>query len=156
MAIHTFKKSLAIAASVEECWAFFSDPQNLARITPPWLAFKILSQSLPAEIYPGLIIRYQVRPLLDIPREWLTEITHVDKPRRFVDEQRHGPYRLWHHEHSFVPFHGNRVLVGDLVTYILPFGWLGNLAHPLFVRRQLNRIFDYRAKAVKEIFGRNQ
>ncbi len=152
MAIHTFKKSQIIPASLAQCWNFFSDPHNLSQITPASLDFTVLSE-LPDAVYPGMMIEYRVRPLFGIPVRWLTEITHVEPMTRFVDEQRSGPYRLWHHEHTFTQLDNNRILARDLITYILPFGWLVDLADPLMVRRQLNMIFDYRTKAVARIFG---
>ena len=149
MAIHTLKKSQIIPA---ECWNFFSNPRNLAKITPASLDFKVVSE-LPAAIYPGMMIEYRVRPLLGIPAKWLTEITCVEPMTRFVDEQRVGPYKLWHHEHTFERLDNKRVLARDLVTYVLPFAPFGDLAEPLIVRPQLNKIFDYRTKVVSELFG---
>jgi ligand-binding SRPBCC domain-containing protein len=137
---------------VAECWAFFSNPQNLAKITPPALDFRILSD-LPAEIHPGLMIEYRVCPLLGIPMTWLTEIAQVNAPRTFVDEQRVGPYALWHHAHFFTAIGEGRTEVRDLVHYVLPFGWLGNLAHPFLVAPTLEKIFAYREKAVAAHFG---
>jgi ligand-binding SRPBCC domain-containing protein len=137
---------------VAECWAFFSNPQNLAKITPPALDFRILSD-LPTEIHPGLMIEYRVRPLLGIPMTWLTEIAQVNAPRTFVDEQRVGPYALWHHAHFFTAINEGRTEVRDLVHYVLPFGWLGNLAHPFLVAPTLEKIFAYREKAVAAHFG---
>ena len=101
MAIHVLRKTQMVAASVAECWAFFSDPRNLPRITPPALDFRVLTE-LPPSVHPGLMIEYRVRPLLGISMSWLTEITHVEPGVRFVDEQRIGPYRIWHHEHHFL------------------------------------------------------
>lgn len=149
--IHVLRKTQVVAASVEQCWAFFSNPRNLAKITPPGLGFEVLS-TLPPEIYPGMMIQYRVRPLLGIPVTWLTEITHVDGPRSFVDEQRVGPYAIWHHEHTFAARADGRTEVRDVVHYVLPFGWLGNLAHPFLVAPQLARIFDFREKAVAGLF----
>jgi len=152
MPIHTLRKTQIVPASQEECWAFFSDPHNLARITPPSLDFQVRSD-LPSSIHPGLMIEYRVRPLLGIPMEWLTEITHVEAPHRFVDEQRVGPYAIWHHEHTFVSKDDRTTEVRDLVHYVLPLGWLGNLAHPFLVTPALRTIFDFREKAVRERFG---
>ncbi len=152
MAIHSLSRTQTVRATLTDCWAFFSDPRNLAKITPPELDFRIRSE-LPGEIYPGLMIAYRVRPLLGIPVNWLTEITHVDAPHRFVDEQRVGPYRIWHHEHFFKALNGGRVEIRDVVHYVLPFGWLGDFAQPLIVRRELEKIFAYREKAVAEIFN---
>ena len=152
MPIHVIRSTQIVPASVEECWAFFADPRNLAKITPPELDFQTLGE-LPPAIHPGLMIEYRVRPLFGIPLTWLTEITHVDEPRRFVDEQRVGPYAIWHHEHTFTALEGGRTEMRDLVHYVLPFGLLGNLAHPFLVRPALKKIFAYREKAVGERFG---
>jgi len=153
MAIHVFRRSQIVAAPLADCWAFFSDARNLAQITPPQLDFRVLSD-LPPAVYPGMMIEYRVRPLLGIPVTWLTEITHVEAPRRFVDEQRVGPYAVWHHEHFFTALDGGRTELRDVVHYVLPFGWLGDLCHPLLVAPQLEKIFAFREKAVAERFGR--
>ena len=140
-----------IPGTLERVWDFFSDPRNLSRITPPQLDFTVLTE-LPDRIYPGMMIEYRVRPLFGIPATWLTEITHVESGKFFVDEQRIGPYRMWHHEHHFTALGDGKVEVRDRVTFVLPFGWLGELAHPFLVKPQLERIFAYREKAVGELF----
>jgi ligand-binding SRPBCC domain-containing protein len=151
--VHVLETSQIIHTSLEHAWDFFSDPRNLAKITPPELDFTILT-ALPERVYPGLMIEYRVRPLLGIPARWVTEITHVEAGKFFVDEQRIGPYRIWHHEHHFRPLDGGQIEINDRVTYVLPFGPLGNLAHPFLVQPQLARIFSFREKAVREIFRR--
>lgn len=151
MPIHTLRRQTHLNLSPEEAWAFFSDPGNLSKITPPSLGFQVISQ-VPPRIYPGLMIEYRVRPFLGIPATWLTEITHVTDGRMFVDEQRVGPYRLWHHEHHFEPAAGGGVLMSDIVTYALPFGFLGNLVHPWMVAPQLKRIFAYRQEVIDRLF----
>ena len=151
MPIHTLELSETVHADLPTCWAFFSDPRNLARITPPELGFQVLSQ-LPPRMHPGLMIEYRVRPLFHIPVTWLTEITHVNEPHLFVDEQRAGPYRIWHHEHHFADAGGGKTSMRDKVTYALPFGPLGDLAHPFLVKPQLARIFQFRTEAVHKIF----
>ena len=140
-----------IPGTLERVWDFFSDPRNLSQITPPQLDFTVLTE-LPDRIYPGMMIEYRVRPLFGIPATWLTEITHVEPGKFFVDEQRIGPYRMWHHEHHFTALEDGKVEVRDRVTYVLPLGWLGELAHPFLVKPQLERIFAYREKAVGELF----
>jgi len=152
MPVHILRRTQIVPASIEVCWDFFSDPRNLARITPPALDFRVCGDS-PARIYAGLMITYRVRPLFGVPVTWVTEITHVEAPHRFVDEQRVGPYAIWHHEHFFTALADGRTEVRDLVHYQLPWGWLGNLAHPLLVAPQLERIFAFRNKAVAEHFG---
>jgi ligand-binding SRPBCC domain-containing protein len=152
MAIHVLRQAQIVPASLEKCWAFFSDPRNLARITPPALDFQVLTE-LPPEMHPGLMIEYRVRPLFSLPMRWLTEITHVDRPRGFVDEQRVGPYRIWHHEHHFRALADGRTEMRDIVHYVLPFSPFSEIVHPWLVAPQLQRIFDFREKAVREIFG---
>lgn len=152
MAIHEINDIQHIPASKEEIWDFISNPANLATITPPSMGFQIKNSDLPPKIYPGLMIRYRVKPLLGIPLTWLTEITQVKEGAYFVDEQRTGPYALWHHEH-FIEATGDGVLMRDKVTYKLPLGFLGELAHVLFVRRKLRTIFLFRRDAVEKKFG---
>ncbi len=151
MAIHTLEHTQTLPATLDACWRFFSDPRNLSRITPPELGFEVLSR-LPPQMYPGMVIEYRVRPLFGIPLTWLTEITQVDEPHSFVDEQRIGPYRIWHHEHRFTDAGDGTVVMHDKVTYALPFGPFGELAHPLLVAPQLRRIFDFRTAAAEDIF----
>lgn len=103
-------------------------------------------------MYPGMIITYRVHPLLGIPMNWVTEITHVEKPYRFIDEQRYGPYRMWHHQHTFREIPGG-VEAQDQVDYIMPFGPIGGIMHRLLVKRQLNEIFDHRSRVLSEKFG---
>ncbi len=152
MPIHTLRRKQVIAITRTEAWDFFSNPRNLARITPPALDFQILTPDLPDRIRAGMMIQYRVRPLLGIPMTWLTEITQVEDGRFFVDEQRVGPYAIWHHEHEFHDIGGEKVEIEDRVTYTLPFGWLSEPAHALIVRRQLTAIFDFRTVAVTELF----
>ncbi|MFN2476174.1 MAG: hypothetical protein ABR526_07540 [Chthoniobacterales bacterium] len=145
MPIYTLHRTQTVSIRLAECWDFFSNPANLARITPPTLGFRVHSE-LPREIYPGLMIRYTVSPLLRIPMTWLTEITQVQKPHFFVDEQRIGPYRLWHHEHTFNAVSESETEVTDLVHYVPPLGPIGALLNKLIIRRQLVAIFDFRAQ----------
>ena len=149
--IHVLESSQIIRATIERAWDFFSDPRNLAKITPPELDFTILT-ALPARVHPGMMIEYRVRPLLGIPVRWLTEITHVESGKFFVDEQRIGPYRIWHHEHRFKELDGGRIEMTDRVTYVLPFSPLSDVIHPFLVKPQLAKIFAFREKAVSEIF----
>ena len=151
MAIHVLQRSQVIHATPEECWDFFSNPRNLEKITPRSLDFVVLSE-LPAQMHPGLMIQYRVRPLLGIAMSWLTEITHVDAPHYFVDEQRVGPYRVWHHEHSFRSLGDGRMEVRDCVHYVLPFSPFSEVIHPFLVRPQLEKIFAFRDQAVRERF----
>jgi ligand-binding SRPBCC domain-containing protein len=150
--MHEFTRTQVVPASLEECWRFFSDPRNLARITPPKLGMKVIGEC-PEKMSAGLTIDLSVRPLPGIRVRWRTEITRVEPPHRFVDEQRAGPYRVWHHEHHFRALDETHTEMRDVVHYALPFGWLGDLANPWFVAPQLRRIFDFREQAVREIFG---
>lgn len=152
MAIYQIRKQLELATSLEQLWEFISSPVNLKEITPPHMGFDIRTFPLPEKIYPGLMISYKVSPVLGIPMNWLTEITHVKEPCYFVDEQRSGPYSLWHHEHRLVPT-DRGVRMSDLVTYRLPAGPLGNIAHRIFVKKQLESIFSYRELALEKKFG---
>ena len=131
-------------------WDFVSDPRNLSRITPPAMDFRIRS-SVPERVHAGLMIEYRVRPLLRIPVTWVTEITHVEEGRYFVDEQRVGPYAMWHHEHHLEDHDGGTHMT-DIVSYRLPLGPLGPMAHGLFVKRKLDAIFRFRKEAMERIF----
>lgn len=142
-----------IPATMEQVWDFMSSPDNLKKITPPYMGFDVISNSNSKIMYPGMIITYIVRPILNIPTNWVTEITHVKEGEFFVDEQRMGPYTLWHHQHKIEPIDGG-VLMTDIVTYIPPFGFIGAIANKLFIRKKLNEIFAFRTKAVENIFGK--
>ena len=152
MPVYTLERRQVVAMPHERCWQFFSDPRNLARITPPGLGFRVLSE-LPAEIHPGLMIRYKVSPVLRVPMTWVTEITQVRAPHYFVDEQRVGPYRMWHHEHTFRPVDATQTEVHDLVHYVPPLGPLGAVLNGLLIRRQLDEIFAFREGELDRICG---
>ena len=139
--------------SLQEAWDFFSNPANLSAITPPNMGFQIVSLFHGDTMYPGQIIEYKVKPILGIPLYWMTEITHVEAEKYFVDEQRFGPYSLWHHQHHFKSIPGG-VEMSDIVHYKIPLGFLGDLSYWMFVKKELNRIFDYRYKAVERKFGK--
>lgn len=149
--IHIIRQVQKLAIPVEEAWEFFSSPENLVKITPVSLDFKITSELNRSEIYKGQLITYKVRPLWGIGLKWISEITHIERFKLFVDEQRKGPYKLWRHEHHFKPIADGTEMT-DIVQYKIPFGILGNLGLPL-VKRQLERIFDYRRRKMEEIFG---
>ena len=151
MAFSQLIKKQFLPATIEEVWGFISSPKNLKEITPKRMGFDITSPNLPQKMYPGMIISYKVRPLLGIPLTWVTEITHVVEKRYFVDEQRVGPYALWHHQHLIEP-HETGVMMKDIVTYRPPLGFLGSIANLLMIRRQLEGIFSYREKALKKRF----
>ncbi len=138
--------------SMEEAWEFLSNPANLSVITPPHMGFKILSGS-DRPMFAGQIIQYIVSPFKGINTHWVTEITHVKEGEYFVDEQRFGPYSLWHHKHFIKP-HPQGVDMEDLIDYKLPFGFLGRLMHPILVKGQLKKIFEFREQKLTELFGR--
>jgi len=137
--------------SLPEAWSFFSDPRNLPRITPPSLGLEVTSD-LPGVMYPGMIITYRVRPIPWVSVGWVTEITHVREPVLFVDEQRFGPYRFWHHEHHFREVEGG-VEMKDIVHYALPLGTIGRVFGGPLVRRRLERIFSFRRRFLVREFG---
>jgi len=139
-----------INAPMEEVWDFFSSPHNLRKISPTYMDFTI-TKGGEGKMYPGQIIAYRVKPLLGIPMTWVTEITHVREKQFFVDEQRIGPYTMWHHEHHFREVEGG-IEMTDIVSYKLPLGILGRLAHFLFVKQQLKGIFEFRAKVIRNFF----
>ena len=150
--MYTIERIQRIPISLEEAWIFFQNPGNLLKITPSEMGFDILSE-VPEKMYPGLFINYKVSPLFGIKMNWTTEITYVDAPNYFVDEQRVGPYAIWHHEHHFKEIEGGVEML-DRVNYKVPLGILGKLAHPLIVKPKLEEIFDFRIQRVEEIFGK--
>ena len=152
MGIHVLRTTQTINASITTTWDFFSNPANLAKITPPELDFNVLTK-LPERMYPGMMIEYRVRPIFGIPARWLTEITHVEEGKYFVDEQRVGPYKVWHHEHHFKDLGDGRVEMSDIITYVIPFGILGDIVQPFLVAPQLEKIFRHREKVVAELFA---
>jgi ligand-binding SRPBCC domain-containing protein len=147
---YVLSRSQEIPAPAGEVFAFFSDPHNLARITPPWLRFRIHGER-PVTLDEGGRIEYRIAWTLFTLR-WVTRIVSWDPPVRFIDEQERGPYRTWIHEHRFTPT-ASGVRMDDRVEYELPFGPLGRLVHSLVVRRQLEEIFDYRRRSIDDIFS---
>jgi ligand-binding SRPBCC domain-containing protein len=147
----TFEQLLPIP--LEEAWSFFSSPTNLAKITPPDMAFTVTSDKAQIQkMYPGMIITYIVSPVLNIKLNWMTEITHVSDRKYFIDEQRFGPYQFWHHQHHFSEVSGGTAM-HDILTYGLPFGPIGQIANSVFVKSKVKEIFEYRRKKVIELFG---
>ena len=151
--VYSLKTIQKIPVSLNTAWDFFSSPANLKDITPPDMGFNIISQHHGEKMYPGQVIEYTVKPLLGIPLYWMTEITHVQDKQYFVDEQRFGPYSLWHHQHHFKAVDGG-VEMTDIVHYKLPFWVLGDIANSLFVKTQLDGIFNYRFTKVEALFGK--
>ncbi len=149
--MHLLHRIQRLPIALEVGWRFLSDPRNLALITPPELGFQIVSKP-PPEMYAGLLLQYRVTPLGPVPMTWVSEITHLRAPYYFVDEQRIGPYALWHHEHLLREVAGG-IEMEDIIHYRLPGGVIGSLVHWAFVRRQLEGIFQFREQVLRERFG---
>ena len=158
MAVFSLRRTQNIPGGSDKVWSFFVDPAKLSLITPPDMRFRTVSSGVShssensSQIYPGQIIEYRLRPFPGFWVYWMTEITQVRQGLYFVDEQRRGPYRLWHHQHHFRPIPGG-VEMTDIVHYEIPFGFIGRWANTLFVRRQLERLFQYRFEVVEKMFG---
>ena len=155
MAVHSIKTVQKIPISIEEAWNFFSSPANLQTITPGNMRFKVISKNQGEKMYSGQVIEYKVSPLLHVPLYWMTEITHADELKYFIDVQRKGPYSLWHHQHHFKKMDGG-VEMTDIVHYKNPLGFIGEIANSVFIKRQLKKIFEYRFLKVEELFGKWQ
>ena len=154
MKTYLLKAEQAIPISLAEAWDFFSSPLNLAKITPKEMQFVVTSDyNQDTKMYAGMIITYKISPLLGIKMNWMTEITHVKDGEYFVDEQRFGPYALWHHQHHFKEIKGG-VLMSDILDYAIPYGAIGRLANAVFVQKQVKKIFAYREKAIVDLFGK--
>ena len=148
MGMYQLKRTQFIKTDLKTAWDFFSSPGNLKKITPDYMGFDVKTE-LPEKMYEGLMIEYTVKPLLGIPMNWITEIKTVKELEFFVDEQRKGPYKIWHHEHHFKEKNGG-VEMTDIVSYELPLGILGRIMHPFVVQKKLEEIFDFRFKAVEQ------
>lgn len=152
MAAHNFKMTQKIPVSPDRAWEFFSNPANLKAITPGNMGFTVISLHHGEKMYAGQLIEYKVRPLLGIPLYWMTEITQVKDQEYFIDEQRFGPYRFWHHQHHFKAIPGG-VEMTDIIHYKNPLGFIGRLANRLFVAKKLEKIFRYRFLKTEELLG---
>lgn len=153
MAFYQLIKTQKLPAPLAEVWDFISAPSNLKEITPEHMGFIVTGNTGEGKMYPGMIITYKVSPLFGIKLNWMTEITHVKDFEYFVDEQRIGPYSLWHHQHKIEAIEGG-VLMTDIVTYQPPMGILGAVANALIIKKQLQQIFDYRTVALEKRFGK--
>ena len=153
MAFFQFEKTQKINASKEEIWDFISSPANLKEITPSSMGFDITSNNATEKMYEGILISYQVKPLFGIKTNWVTEITHIKEGHFFIDEQRMGPYKMWHHQHFIEEIPGG-VLMRDIVSYIPPFGFLGIIANQLIIKNKLEEIFDFRKEALDKKYGK--
>lgn len=150
--IYTLYAEQVLNISLEEAWCFFSNPNNLKDITPPKMSFEINGQ-VEREAYPGQIITYKLGVIPGVKQNWVTEITQVKNQEYFVDEQRFGPYSMWHHEHFFEVLPTGKTLMKDKVSYKLPLGVLGRIAHWLYVKRELKGIFNYRYTVLDKRFN---
>jgi ligand-binding SRPBCC domain-containing protein len=149
--IYTLEARQFVQVPLDEAWEFFSSPKNLSKITPSKMGFEITSG--PADrMYAGQIITYRVGLLPGVKSNWVTEITHVEEEKFFVDEQRYGPYSMWHHEHHFEAV-DDGTLMYDKVSYKVPLGFLGRIANKLFIKRQLEAIFSYRFKVLEKMYN---
>lgn len=153
MAVYELKYMQQIPAPIEKVWDFMTSHHNLQKITPNTMSFEITSEDLQEKVYPGMIITYTLKPLLGIKMNWVTEITQVRDLEYFVDDQRTGPYAMWHHQHWFERIEGG-TLMTDLVHYIPPYGFIGAIANSLYIKSQLEDIFSYRRNKMGEIFGK--
>ena len=153
MPVYTLHQTLTIPSTIDKVWDFISSPGNLKKITPEYMGFDVTTKNLPEKMYPGMIIGYKVSPFLGIKMTWVTEITQVSELKYFVDEQRVGHYKMWHHQHFIEPVEGG-VLMTDIVDYQPPLGFIGAIANQLVIKSQLNEIFSYRTKQLEAYFGR--
>ncbi len=152
MKVYKLEQKQKFPISLDRCWIFFSDPKNLQKITPPEMDFEIKSD-LPEKIYAGQIIMYRIKLLPGIKITWVTEISHVSDKLSFVDEQRFGPYKFWHHQHIFLQVDGG-MECRDIVHYAIPLGFIGRIKNKLVISRQLDKIFKYRKNVLNTMFGR--
>ncbi len=151
MSVHTLNTTQRIPTDIESVWDFISSPKNLKEITPDYMGFEIIGNS-PEKMYPGMLIQYKVSPVLGLKMTWVTEITHVKTGEYFVDEQRVGPYSMWHHQHHIKKIPGGVEML-DIIDYQAPLGIIGDIANAIFIKRQLAEIFAYRKRAIEERFG---
>lgn len=152
MAFYQFERIQKIKASKAEVWDFISSPANLKKITPEYMGFDITSKNTTEKMYEGMLISYIVKPMLNIKTKWVTEITHIKEEHFFIDEQRMGPYKMWHHQHFIEEIPGG-VLMRDIVSYIPPLGFLGAIANTLIINGKLKQIFAFRKQALEKKYG---
>jgi len=150
--VHTLMVEQELPVASQELWEFLSQPGNLPEITPGDMGFQVTSPVDSGKMYPGQIITYYVSPFKGVRSSWVTEITHVKEGVYFVDEQRFGPYRFWHHKH-FIEETANGVKMTDEVTYKLPLGFIGRWINRLLIKRRLKQIFEYRQQVFQDYFG---
>lgn len=153
MAAHSVKAIQKIPASLKRVWDFFSTHENLQMITPVNMNFKVISKHHGNKIYPGQLIEYKVSPFFNIPLYWMTEITHAEEQKYFIDVQKKGPFGIWHHQHHFNSIQEGVEMI-DIVHYKNPVGFIGEIANALVIRGQLKKIFEYRYDKIEELFGK--
>lgn len=153
MSVYSLKTIQKMPVPVSKAWDFFSNPNKLQLITSKEMAFKVLGDQTDPAMYAGQVIEYKVRPLFGIPVYWMTEITHVVDQVRFVDEQRFGPFAMWHHQHHFREI-DRGVEMTDIVHYKIPYWFIGDIANALMVRKKVRQIFEYRFEKIEELFGK--
>lgn len=151
--IHKLYREQQLNCDIQTAWEFFSSANNLSKITPKEMNFIVLTEMTEDEIFEGMIIDYYVSPIFGIKMKWKTEITQVDFQKSFTDFQKKGPYKLWNHHHEFI-INDKGVLMKDSVDYELPLGFLGEIAHKLFVKKKLEHVFSYRYKVLEERFNK--
>lgn len=150
--IYTLETAQELKMPIEKAWDYFSSPENLAKITPKKMGFFITSK-VDKKAYPGQIITYKVSPVPFIKTNWVTEITQVKENTFFIDEQRFGPYAMWHHEHFFESLPNGNTLMKDKISYKIPFGFIGHIAQVIFIKKQLKSIFEYRFITLEKMFN---
>jgi ligand-binding SRPBCC domain-containing protein len=153
--MYYLERTISLNTTMEKAWSFFSDPRNLAFITPPEMDFEIKSKPGPGEFYPGMHIEYVVRPFAGIPIRWVSEIQEIEEKKYFKDIQIVGPYAKWVHRHEFREVAGG-VEMKDIVDYEIPYGWVGRIMHRLFIRKKLEDIFDYRNQKIRFLFQKQK
>ncbi|MCP9236879.1 SRPBCC family protein [Lewinella sp. JB7] len=141
-----------VPRSLAETWDFFSRPENLEKLTPPEVKFEIVSPVAGREMYEGMIVQYRVTPFPGFTADWVTEITHIRHHEHFIDDQRVGPFALWHHQHHFRAVTAGETEMRDILHYQAPLRFLGTIADKLFVHRQVKKIFSEREKAIRQLF----
>lgn len=149
--IYTLEVEQELSIPIEKAWIFFSNPSNLSNITPEGMGFKITSEEN-RKMYPGQIITYVIGLFPGVKSSWVTEITQVNEKKFFIDEQRFGPYKMWHHEHHFMEVNSHVKMI-DKISYKLPFGFLGRWAHDILIKPRLMNIFNYRTQVLKKHFN---
>lgn len=148
--MYKFVTKQCLPIPLEEAWSFFSTPANLIKLTPEWMNIQKMNM-IQNRMYPGMLIQYQIQPILGIPLHWVTEITQMKELEYFIDVQRFGPFRFWHHEHHFKEINGG-VEMTDILYYALPVGVIGQIVHACSVKRQMKQVFDYRFQMLERVF----